>query len=73
MRKIIRLIIEWGITLFVVCLFIEAIFFTPLEIWAWGVTNKKLEMTWLIAITVITLKMYFKEVFKNEKDTRSNS
>jgi len=51
---------RYGVVLFgtfiVFCFMIEAIFFTPLERWTWGFTNKKLEITMIITLGVWCLE-----------------
>lgn len=40
----------WLFTLFTFVCAVEAIFFTPLEMWAWGFRNDKLDMTMILSL-----------------------
>ena len=59
----IRLIIEWIILIFFIILIVEAIFFTPLEVWAWGLTNDKLDSVVILGLTIITIRNMF-DIYK---------
>lgn len=57
--SILKSVIFWSLLAFIIYLFIDAVFFTPLIETDWGFTNQKLETVIVLCLGCLTISNWF--------------